>query len=433
MAERLINVDRDTPMLLPPDLRDWVAGNDLALLILEAVELCDLQGASRNVRGSGSAQYPPGMMVALLIYCYASGTFSSRRIERATYDSVAVRYLCGNHHPDHDTIAHFRRQNGGLFARCFATVVQLAREAGLLKLAAISIDGTKLAGAASKGSVRTLAQIEAELRELEGRGAALVAQAEVADRSDVDGCGTQLPPELAEGRARREKLLAAKARIEERRRRAVEEGHAGGAPGTRPPAAKASVSEPESRMLRTDGRGGSVQGYNAQVAADAGQSGLIVGHHLSDEPTDYGLLEKGVACVVAEAGRPAVVLVDKGYEHSERIARVEERHGVMVLCPPARRPQTDGSKTHRSGRKQRVFALRQKMHARLAQPSVRELYGRRAATVEPVFARIKRHMGFTRLHCWGHRAASAEWTLVCLAHNLRLLRGRLPHGKLLPR
>jgi transposase len=409
-----------------------VAGNELALLILDAVELCDLRGASRNVRGTGSAQYPPGMMMALLIYCYANGTFSSRRIERATFESVAVRYLCGNHHPDHDTIAHFRRQNGGLFARCFATVVQLAREAGLLKLAAISIDGTKLAGAASRNSVRTLAQIEAELRELESRGAALVAQAEAADRSDADAGGTQLPPELADAKARREKLLAAKAQIEERRHRATEASRTGQAPGARPPAARASVSEPESRMLRTAG-GGSLQGCNAQLAADAGKSGLIVGHHLSDEPADYGLLEKGIASVVPEAGRPAFALADKGYDHSEHIAQAEERHGLMVLCPPARRPQTDGSKTRRSARKHRTFTLRQNMHARLAQPSLRELYGRRAATVEPVFARIKRHMGFTRLHCWGRRAASAEWTLVCLAHNLRMLSARLPQGKLPPR
>src|SRR5438132_1254851 len=274
MAERLINVDRETPMLLPPDLRDWVADNELARLILEAVELCDLQGAARNVRGSGSEQYPPTMMLALLIYCYASGTFSSRRIERASYDSVAVRYLCGNHHPDHDTIAHFRRQNGALFGRCFATVVQLAREAGLLKLAAISIDGTRLAGAASKRSVRTLEQIEAELKQLEAQGAALLAQAEAADRSDPDAGGTQLPPELADTQVRKAKLLAAKAQIEERRRRATEAGRQDGPHSSRR-TAKASVSEPESRMLRTAGDG-SVQGYNAQVTADAGSSGLIV-------------------------------------------------------------------------------------------------------------------------------------------------------------
>jgi hypothetical protein len=364
------------------------------------------------------------MLLAVLIYCYATGVFSSRRIERAGYDSVAVRYLCGNHHPDHDTIAHFRRHNGELFARCFATVVQLAREAGLLQLGTISIDGTKLAGAASKRSVRTLAQIEAELRELESQGAALLAQAEAADRSDPDGGGTQLPPELADARVRRETLLAAKAQIEARRRQAAEAGREDG-PHSARRTAKASVSEPESRMLRTDGHGGSVQGYNAQVVADAGASGLIVGQYLSDEPTDHGLVGLGVAAVVAQAGQPQTVLVDTGYENSELTACVEARHQVMILCPLRPRPHTQ-EPAQRRGRKRVVFALRQKMKARLAEPPLRELYRRRAATVEPVFARIKRHMGFTRLRCWGHRAASAEWTLVCLAHNLRMLRGKLP-------
>jgi transposase len=410
-------------MLLPPDLRDWVADNELARLILEAVELCDMRGAAVNLSGSGSAQYPPTLMLAVLIYCYANGIFSSRRIERATYDSVAVRYLCGNHHPDHDTIAHFRRQNGALFKRCFASVVQLAREAGLLKLAAISIDGTRLAGAASKASVRTLEQIEAELRELESQGAALLLQAEAADQSDRDAGGTQLPPELADAQKRREKLLAAKARIQERRRQAQEAGREDG-PHSGRRTSKASVSEPESRTLRPGGQG-SVQGYNAQLAVDAGHSGLIVGQHLSDEPSDYGLAGAGVACVVAEAGQPTVALVDKGYENSELFARVEQTHPIMILCPLRHRPNTKEGTAHRDSHRQHIFALRQKMKARLAQPPLQQLYRRRAVTVEPVFARIKRHMGFNRLRCWGHQAASAEWTLICLAHNLRMLTGKL--------
>src|ERR1700758_3818210 len=134
MAERLVNVDRQTAMLLPPDLREWVADNELAHLIVEAVELCDLRGAQLNVRGSGSEQYPPSMMMELLIYAYATGVFSSRRIERATYDSVAVRYLWANHHPDHDTIAKFGRENGPLLKACFVRVLELAREGGLLKV-----------------------------------------------------------------------------------------------------------------------------------------------------------------------------------------------------------------------------------------------------------------------------------------------------------
>jgi transposase len=147
MAERLVNIDRQTPMLLPPDLREWVAENDLAHLVLEAVELCDMRGAQLNVRGSGSEQYPPSMMMALLIYAYCTGLFSSRRIERATYDSVALRYLCANHHPDHDTIAKFRRENEALFRKSFGQVLLMAREAGLLRLGAVCIDGTRMAGA----------------------------------------------------------------------------------------------------------------------------------------------------------------------------------------------------------------------------------------------------------------------------------------------
>src|SRR5947207_15971785 len=130
MAERFVNVDRQTPMFLPPDLREWVADNELAHLILEAVELCDLRGAQVNVRGSGSEQYPPSMMLALLIYAYATGVFGSRRIERATYESVAVRYLCANHQPDHDTIAKFRRENEGRFRSWCSEVLLSTREDG---------------------------------------------------------------------------------------------------------------------------------------------------------------------------------------------------------------------------------------------------------------------------------------------------------------
>src|SRR5436309_4716615 len=190
MAERFVNVDRQTPMFLPPDLREWVADNELAHLILEAVELCDLRGARLNVRGSGSEQYPPTMMLALLIYAYATGLFSSRRIERATYESVAVRYLCANHHPDHDTIAKFRRENEVLFRSCFREVLLLAREAGVLRVGAVSVDGTRLAGAGSAQAVRRLEQIEVERERL---GEELLQSAEAVVGEGSDGGGSRLP------------------------------------------------------------------------------------------------------------------------------------------------------------------------------------------------------------------------------------------------
>src|SRR5258708_988167 len=144
MAERLVNVDRQTPMLLPVDLREWVADNELAHLILEAVELCDLRGARLNVRGSGSEQYPPSMMLALLIYCYATGVFSSRRIERASYESVAVRYLCAHHHPDHDTISAFRRADQAAVWSRFWRRFRVARGAGGVPVGQLVVDGVRV-------------------------------------------------------------------------------------------------------------------------------------------------------------------------------------------------------------------------------------------------------------------------------------------------
>jgi transposase len=150
MSTRFVNIDRDTPMLLPPDLREWVQQDDLVHFVVEALALLDVSTASVNHRGTGSEQYPPGMMLGLLIYSYAQGLFSSRQIERATYQNLSVRYLAANTHPDHDTIAKFRRDNGGLIRSAFVQLLQLAQAAGLVRLGAIALDGTKIGAATNK-------------------------------------------------------------------------------------------------------------------------------------------------------------------------------------------------------------------------------------------------------------------------------------------
>jgi transposase len=416
MAERLVNVDRQTPMLLPPDLREWVADNELAHLILEAVELCDMRGAQLNVRGSGSEQYPPSMMMALLIYAYATGVFSSRRIERASYDSVALRYVCANHHPDHDTIAKFRRENEALFRSCFGQVLLLAREAGVLHLGAISLDGTRIAGAGSRFSVRSLEQIE---RELEALGQELLEKAEAADAKDCDGEGTQLPEPLRDRAERKEKLLAAKAVIEARRRAARESGRRDKS-GSGHHSKRASVTEPETRTLRR-GSGPAVQGYNAQALVDSGISGLIVGTHLSDAPNDLHQLQPGVEAIAPEAGQPVAVLVDKGYDNTEQIARVEAGKALLVLCRPQRRPNAIALNPRRRGHSHWKWQRRRLMEQRFLCPLLRALYRRRQPSAEGAFARIKNHLGFRRFQVWGKSAATTEWMLVCLAHNCRIL------------
>lgn len=219
MAERLVNVDRDTPMLLPPDLRQWVPEDDLVHFVINAVETMNLSAVSVNSRGSGSKQYPPRMMLALVIYSYANGVFGSRRVERSTYRDVAVRYLTGDTHPDHDTICTFRRENGPLIKQAFGEVLRLAREMKLLKVGTISVDGTHIRANASKHkSLRYDRAGELE-RLLEKDVEELLARAEKSD-SDPSSDDQSLPQEIA----RREQLLGkmreARRILEERARNA---------------------------------------------------------------------------------------------------------------------------------------------------------------------------------------------------------------------
>jgi len=411
MSARYVNIDRETPMLLPPDLREWVAEDEIARLILEAVELCDLSSAQVNVRGTGSEQYPPTMMLALLIYCYARRIFSSRQIEQATYDSIALRYICANTHPDHDTIARFRRSHAELFKQCMAQVLLMAQQVGALRVGTISLDGTRVAGTCSAQSVLTLDQINRELAQLELLGAELLAKAEDADGKDRDADGTQMPAALTRSEVRREKLLAAKAMIQ-RRQEALK-----GKPSYCP---RASVTEPETQRLR---RGGFqvVQGYNAQVCVDGGHSGLILGAHVSESSGDYGQINHGLATIPAQiAAEIKVALVDSGFDHTADIVLAEGQHGILVLCPPQARLNAKPNKRRR-GRAAWKWRQRRTMDRRLECPLLKALYRRRAPTAEGVMARIKRHLGFQRFHCWGRHNVSAEWQLICLAHNVRQL------------
>jgi transposase len=300
MAARFINIDRQTTLLLPPDLRDWVAEGDLVHFVIEAVERLPLSTFAVNERGSGDPQFPPAMLLALLIYCYANGLFGSRRIERATYRDVAVRYLCADTHPDHDTICTFRRRNLAAVAAAFVEVLELARELRLLKLGGVSLDGTHLRASASKDknvTYQRACQLRAQLRlDVD----ALLAQAEASDREDADP--QALPAEIA----RREKLLgkmdAACAQLEARAKaraqaeqaeyerkvaaRAAREGSSKG-PEPRPPSAtpepdeQINLSDPDARLMRKSKREGYTQSYNAQAVVDADGSQLIVGQRVS--------------------------------------------------------------------------------------------------------------------------------------------------------
>ena len=217
MATRFVTVDRDTPLLLPPDLRDWVPADHLAHFVIDAVEAIELREVRVNTRGTGDKQYPPTMLLSLLVYSYATGTFGSRRIEQTTYDNVAVRLITGDTHPDHDTICTFRRENKALVTESFVKILQLAQELKLAKFGqvTVSIDGTKIAANASKHAAVSYARAGEQIAQLELEVAQLLAKAEQADATPLQD-GLTIPEEIARRQERKAAIAKARTEIEAR-------------------------------------------------------------------------------------------------------------------------------------------------------------------------------------------------------------------------
>jgi transposase len=214
---KYVNIDRNTPLLLPPDLRDWVPADHLVHFVIDAMEAIDVRSAQVNERGTGSEQYPPAMLLGLLVYSYTTGVFSSRQIERSTHENVAVRLLCADTHPDHDTLCTFRRRNAVLLQRAFAQVLELAARCGVLKVGGVTvaIDGTKILANASKHSAVSHGHAEQTLRTLDLEIAELLAKAEDADATPLQD-GLSIPAEVQRRQERKAQLARAKAEMEAR-------------------------------------------------------------------------------------------------------------------------------------------------------------------------------------------------------------------------
>lgn len=407
MSRNLVNVDRATPLLLPVDLREWVKADDVVHLVIEAVEQMDLREAVVNERGTGSAQYPPGMMVGLLIYCYAQGQYSSRKIEQATHRDVAVRYLTGDTHPDHDTIAAFRRTQERLLRHAFVEVLQLARRLGVPQLGTVCLDGTKLRANASLRANRRDAELRAELEALEKEVAERMHQSELAD---AEASGDQLPAALADPTTRRARLVAARAALA---RRAEEQERPSRDTDLGNP------TDPDSRPQST--RHGCIQGYNAQLAVSA-ESGLIVAAHVTTDNQDRGQLVPTLQAIPTVAGRPHTVVADTGYDNHAQIRTVEQSGGAAVFIPPQLPVETTVRQTHARAARS---AERQRRWQRVRSDSGQALMRLRRTLVEPIFGTLKSARGFIRFQLRGLRGVNLEWTLLCTAFNLRRLQGWL--------
>src|SRR5258708_6157326 len=260
-------IDRETAYLLPPSVDEWLPERHLARFIVEVIDRLDLSAMSRSYRGTGSASYHPTLLLGLLVYGDARGVFSSRKLERATYDSVALRFIAANDHPDHDTIATFRRRFLKEIERLFVQVLELAREMGMLKMGTVALDGTKIHANASRHSALSYehaGKIEAQLK---AEVAELLARAEAADKADVPD-GMTIPEELARREKRLAKLAEARAKLEARAKERYEREKAeheaklaareaktkatGKKPGGKPPHPPAEGALPTDQINLTD-------------------------------------------------------------------------------------------------------------------------------------------------------------------------------------
>ncbi len=418
--------DRSQRLLLPPDLNDWVADDDLAHFIVEAAERVDMHAFHVSRTGSGKAQYHPRMMLALLVYCYASGIFSSRHIERATYRNVSVRFIAANSHPDHDTIAKFRRDNGSAFEAAFTQLLLLARELGLLKVGMVSVDGTKIDANASKIKSLRYDRICSLREKLAGDIAELMAKAEAADATDADD-GLSLPEEIIRRKRLSAKLDAAARRLEE----AAGKDHDGDDPPPPPnPERQTNLTDPDSAIMRKSARHEYRQAYNAQAIVDADGSQMVLATDVLSTTNDRHGFEDFIDQMSDTLGRPTTLLGDAGYA-GESIVEALEQRGIEPLISVSRqieprpydfRPPKVPDKQPRKITTPWRIAMLNKLQTRQA----KEKYRKRKSTVEPVFGIIKSVLGFTQFRLRGMQKVKLEWTLVTLAYNCKRLNNLKP-------
>jgi transposase len=443
-------VERDQEYLMPPSVRDWLPADHLAWFVLDVVDQLDLDPIRTRYRadGWGAAAFDPALMTALLLYAYATGERSSRRIEERCRVDVAYRVIAANQVPDHATIARFRAEHQAALGELFNGVLALCARAGLGSLGLLAIDGTKIAADASERANRGAEAIDDEIARILAEAAATDAAEDEA--FGPDRRGDELPPQLADRHSRPARLAEARRQLAEddaERRRTYEadlarrdqfEARTGRPPSGRKPNpdaahrrgwAERNTTDPDSRKMK--GAGGWVQGYNGQVVV--AEDGIILAGELSQESGDVDQLEPMLEATrtnVRAAGfrrqRLGTLLADAGYWSEANLAAVETATPTRVLIAPT------AGKPRRPGSRRPELPGRQRMRRRLAQPSSAALYRRRGAIVEPVFGQLKEVRGVRRFRRRGFAACASEWKLLCATHNVLKLwrhgRGCRPAG-----
>ena len=446
MASPFISIDRNCPIELPASLEGWLREDHLARFIVDVVEQLDLSAVEQVYSGHGSRAYPPKLMVALLFYGYATGVFSSRKLERMTYESVPFIYIAGGLHPDHDSINSFRKRFLAQLEELFVQILLIAHRLGVLKLGDIFIDGSKVEANASKHKALSWAYANKLEAHLKAEVEKLLEMAETIP--DQGNRGLNIPAEIARREERLKKIAEAKAEIERRAqerharekteydekmaRRMAKEKQTGKKPSGCTPKEpepgphdkdQVNFTDEESRIMPVSS-GGFEQAYNGQIGVEGG-SRLIVCQHVSQQPNDKHELVPALdklAQLPKELGQVETASADTGYFSEDNVKACEQADIVpFIAC--GRQPHYPPLEERLVGEPPApenpdpVSALRH--HLKTAEGKAH--YAKRKSTVEPVFGIIKHVIGFRQFMLRGLRAVQGEWTLVCIAFNLKRL------------
>ena len=447
MADRFKRVDRDTQYLFPPSVQDWLPKNHLARFVVELVDEINLEKLNASYRACGSLAFHPSMMVSLLFYGYATGVFSSRKLERATRDSVAFRYIAANTYPDHDTIASFRRRFLKELKPIFAQILEMAHAMEVLKLGTVSLDGTKVKANANKHKALSYSYAERLETQLKEEVAKLMELAESADQNEIPD-GMDIPSELERREIRLVAIAKAKEVIEERAKKryereheiyenkcakrqakADETGKEPCGPAPKPPESgpkkrdQVNLTDEDSRIMPGSGKS-FTQADNAQAAVDT-KTMLVVANTVSQNANDKKELEPILECLASlpnSLGNTQNMLADAGYYSASNVAACEQKKITPYIA--------SGREGHNKTLEERFREPLpvadtanpvEKMKHRLKTSEGKMLYAKRKSTVEPVFGIIKQVMGFRQFLLRGLTAVTAEWNLVCMAWNIRRL------------
>jgi len=447
MSRQFITADRQATLEATVRLGDCLPQGHLARFIADVVDSLDLSALYARYGTRGAMPYSPDILLSLLVYAYANGVFSSRKIEQAARDTAAYRFLAGNLTPDHDTLANFRRTFLPELEGLFVQVLLLAVEMGVLKIGNISIDGTKIHADASKSKAVSYKRLKQLQLQLEAEVKDLFVLAEQADKSAVPE-GMDLPKEIARREVRLARLAEAKAALEARaaeadaleqaeyaakmRERENQQTRTGKKPGGRPPTPPTpgpkdkdqyNFTDPDSRIMKNSKDAGFDQHYNAQAAVDQ-ESMLIVGQSVSAHANDQQEVAPTVASIPKEKiGTPSAAALDCGF-FSEDNLKILQEAGIEPYIATGRDPHCQGWQAYfaEAGPPPPEGAtLREKMAYKLRTALGKAIYRRRKCTIEPVIGQIKEVLGFRQFSLRGLLNVSGEWCLVCLGMNLRRL------------